>query len=434
MLVFISISTFFIGDFISAAENEISQINPVIEMFKDKFETNGYLENETAHRVNAPHIFPKVQNIFQLETWFNFSDEFSLYGLTWLKYDAAYESNNYSDEASREYKTNFKTKDILRELYVEGSISDLSFRLGRQQVIWGEAVGLKITDIINPQDLREFILDDFIDSRVPLWMLKLEYSLGKYDIENLFIPDFEPDRPAETGSEWSLPSPFSYPQQPISKPGDGFESTEIGLRLSRFLGGWDISSSYFYTWDDSPALHIKEEKSEKKVFPEHHRHHTLGFTFNNAFGKWVPQGEFAFNIGKFFRIEETEVAEGVTRKNNLFYMTGADYTVNDNLLVNGQFIQQIIFNYEEGIIDDAIENIFSIFFQSNFMNETLKPDLLILYDANDGVFLIRPKAAYDLTDKIKLTLGADIIEGEAKGFIGQFNNNDRIYFETKYSF
>ena len=68
------------------------------------------------------------------------------------------------------------------------------------------------------------------------------------------------------------------------------------------------------------------------------------------------------------------------------------------------------------------------------MNETLKPDLLILYDANDGVFLIRPKAAYDLTDKIKLTLGADIIEGEAKGLIGQFNNNDRIYFETKYSF
>ncbi len=434
MLVFISMSTFFIGDFISAAENEISQINPVIEMFKDKFETNGYLENETAHRVNAPHIFPKVQNLFQLETWFNFSDEFSLYGLTWLKYDAAYESNNYSDEASREYKTNFKTKDILRELYVEGSISDLSFRLGRQQVIWGEAVGLKITDIINPQDLREFILDDFIDSRIPLWMLKLEYSLGKYDIENLFIPDFEPDRPAETGSEWSLPSSFSYPQQPISKPGDGFESTEIGLRLSRFLGGWDISSSYFYTWDDSPALHIKEEKSEKKVFPEHHRHHTLGFTFNNAFGKWVPQGEFAFNIGKFFRIEETEVAEGVTRKNNLFYMTGADYTVNDNLLVNGQFIQQIIFNYEEGMIDDEIENIFSIFFQSNFMNEMLKPDLLILYDSNDGVFLIRPKAAYDLTDKIKLTLGADIIEGEAKGFIGQFNNNDRIYFETKYSF
>ena len=427
-------STFFTGHYIGAAANEISQINPMLEMFKDKIETNGYLENETAYRVNAPRFFSKVQNLFQLETWFNFSDEFNLYGLTWLKYDAAYESDNYSAQASREYKTNFNTKDILREIYVDGSISNLSFRLGKQQVVWGEAVGLKITDIINPQDFREFILDDFIDSRIPLWMLKLEYSLGEYDIETLFIPDFEPDRPAETGSEWTMPSPFSYPRKPVSRPDDGFESMEIGFRLSRFLRGWDISSSYFYTWDDSPALHIKEENSEKKVFPEHHRHHTIGFTFNNAFGKWVPQGEFAFNIDKFFRIKETEVAEGVTRKNNLFYMTGADYTVNDNLLVNGQFIQQIIFNYKEGMIDDEIENTFSIFFQSNFMNETLKPDLLILYSANDGAFLIRPKTAYDLTDEIKLTLGADIIAGEAKGFIGQFNNNDRIYFETKYSF
>ncbi|MFQ5900869.1 MAG: DUF1302 family protein [Thermodesulfobacteriota bacterium] len=404
------------------------------EGFKANLEVNGYIENETAFRFDHPRTFSKVQNLLQLETRYYLTGDLMLYGLTWLKYDAAFDSDRYGPDASKRYRTNLRFKDILRELYLEGLIDDIAFSLGRQQVVWGEAVGLRITDIINPQDFREFILDDFIDSRIPLWMLKVEYTIGEWDIETLMIPDFEPDQPAEPDSEWNMPSPLSYKWQSAEMPADGLKDMEAGIRLSRLFGGWDLSASYFYAWDDRPALHIKEVGPEKQVFPEHHRLHTIGFTFNNAFGRWVPRGEFALNLNKFFRISELEVAEGVIKRDNLFYMIGTDYTVSDNLLINGQFVQRFIFNYKDGMIDDKVQNILSLLFQTNFINETLRPDILIIYDANERDLLIRPKAAYDLNDRVKLTFGADIIEGGSKGFIGQFDGNDRIFFEAKYSF
>ena len=49
----------------------------------------------------------------------------------------------------------------LRELYLDTSIDDSIVILGKQQVVWGKSDGLKVLDIVNPQDFREFILDDF---------------------------------------------------------------------------------------------------------------------------------------------------------------------------------------------------------------------------------------------------------------------------------
>jgi len=47
-----------------------------------------------------------------------------------------------------------------------------ALRLGKQQIVWGETDGLKLLDVMNPQNFREFILDEFEDSRLPLWSVK----------------------------------------------------------------------------------------------------------------------------------------------------------------------------------------------------------------------------------------------------------------------
>ena len=53
----------------------------------------------------------------------------------------------------------------LREFYVDVDIHDHVLRVGKQQIVWGEADGLKVLDVVNPQSFREFILADFEDSR-----------------------------------------------------------------------------------------------------------------------------------------------------------------------------------------------------------------------------------------------------------------------------
>ena len=61
----------------------------------------------------------------------------------------------------------FSDKDLelgLRETYLDIYFDSIDLRVGKQQIIWGKADGVFITDIVSPKDLREFLLPDFDES------------------------------------------------------------------------------------------------------------------------------------------------------------------------------------------------------------------------------------------------------------------------------
>ena len=72
----------------------------------------------------------------------------------------------------------------LREAYIDTEIGSTFLRVGKQQVVWGQADGLKVLDVLNPQSFREFVLDDFEDSRIPLWISDVNYQ-APFD-DNMF--------------------------------------------------------------------------------------------------------------------------------------------------------------------------------------------------------------------------------------------------------
>jgi len=77
---------------------------------------------------------------------------------------------------------NYSQQDYLREFYVDslfGENDDIEVRLGKQQVVWGTADGMKLLDIINPTDYREFAQNTMEDSRIPIWMLKVDAPAGE---------------------------------------------------------------------------------------------------------------------------------------------------------------------------------------------------------------------------------------------------------------
>uniref|UniRef100_UPI0035A15820 DUF1302 family protein n=1 Tax=Prevotella heparinolytica TaxID=28113 RepID=UPI0035A15820 len=55
----------------------------------------------------------------------------------------------------------------LREAYIDHSEDHWALRLGRQLVIWGAADGVRITDLLSPMDLTEFLAQDYDDIRMP---------------------------------------------------------------------------------------------------------------------------------------------------------------------------------------------------------------------------------------------------------------------------
>ncbi|MBF0379614.1 MAG: RNA polymerase-associated protein rapA [Magnetococcales bacterium] len=82
-------------------------------------------------------------------------------------------------EDGYKYHENDTQNDALRELYVDTKAGSLDLRIGKQQVVWGTADGIKLLDIVNPTDWREFVQNTMEDARIPVWMIKAEHDIGE---------------------------------------------------------------------------------------------------------------------------------------------------------------------------------------------------------------------------------------------------------------
>jgi hypothetical protein len=87
----------------------------------------------------------------------------------------------YDTEAVDDYKGHdlYSQNDYFRELYLDTEVGGWDLRLGKQQVVWGTADGIKLLDIINPTDFRELNQNSMEDSRIPVWMANLERNVGE---------------------------------------------------------------------------------------------------------------------------------------------------------------------------------------------------------------------------------------------------------------
>ncbi|MEW8000174.1 MAG: RNA polymerase-associated protein rapA [Candidatus Thiodiazotropha endolucinida] len=84
--------------------------------------------------------------------------------------------------------------DYVRELYVDTALFGWDMRLGKQQVVWGTADGIKLLDIINPTDFRELNQNAMEDSRIPIWMINAERNIGDNSNIQLIVSQVEENK------------------------------------------------------------------------------------------------------------------------------------------------------------------------------------------------------------------------------------------------
>jgi len=87
------------------------------------------------------------------------------------------ELNAFNDgKGVGDYDSNesYTQRDLLREAYIDTDLLGWSARVGKQQVVWGTADGMKLLDAINPTDYSEMAQNQMEDSRIPVWMFNAE--------------------------------------------------------------------------------------------------------------------------------------------------------------------------------------------------------------------------------------------------------------------
>lgn len=337
-----------------------------------------------------------------------------------------------------ELEEDIHSEGDLREFYIDYGGDYFKARLGRQQVVWGKTDGLRLLDLINPQDYREFILDDFIDSRIPLWMARTDLYLGDNTLQLLLIPDYRPNDIADSGDRFeplylktirSLPVIFAEEEE----PGGTLADSEYGLRYSGFAGGWDFSFNYFHSWEDNPVFFSETIGGQPAIVRRYKETDMYGGSFSNAFGNFVLRGETAYNRGKYFTTADPLDADGQVEKDELRVALGLDYT-NGDWLISGQLFESYIRDYDDGIFYDELTTTVSLLVDVTFLNETLEVKLLNLYGVNDKDNLARMSVIYAITDRWKILLGGGLFSGPDDSFLGQFDDADRVETEITYSY
>lgn len=323
----------------------------------------------------------------------------------------------------------------LREFYLDTSIGGSYLRLGKQQIVWGQADGLRVLDVVNPFNNREFILDDFEDRRIPLWSLNLEAPVGDVTVQFIWLPDQTYDQYPDAGSTFAISSsrfvpvvPIGVPViiNPVEKPSDFFSDSDAGLRLSAFYGGWDLTLNYLYHYQDNNMLFQARNENGIFITPEYRRNNLIGGTFSNAFDSFTVRGEIGYSTDRYFVTNDISDMDGIHETAELSYVIGLDYSGIEDTFISGQIFQSIVTDHNIGMPRDKVDSQATLLIEREFMNNTIRTSMLLVQSLNDGDGVAQFGLEYDYQDNITLSAGADIFYGDEDGVFGQFNQSDRV--------
>lgn len=409
----------------------------------DRIDFSALLKTEWAYGTDQ-HSSQKIEFIFEPEIIVDLNNDRTLTMIARLRGDIedklapGQPSQDAVSQISRSWLINDHTDLELREFYYETELGHIFWTLGKQQIVWGKADGLKVLDVVNPQDFGEFILDDFDDSRIPLWTVNAELPIGDSLLQLIWVPDQTYNIIPESDALYAFTSPLLIPAVPqetavdlqtLDKPDRFFSDADYGMRLSSFINGWDISLNYFYHYHDNPVLFRSIELGAQPIVtitPRYERSHLLGSTFSNAFGDFVVRGEMGYSTDRYFLTDNINDKDGVIKSDELSYVIGLDWSGIEDTFISMQLFQSHLMNKSSQSVRDNVETTITFLARQDFMNETMQTEVLWLHNTNNKDGLIRPKINYEWNDDVILWLGTDIFYGDEKGLFGQFDHNDRI--------
>ncbi|MCD4792081.1 MAG: hypothetical protein K8R54_02520 [Bacteroidales bacterium] len=335
----------------------------------------------------------------------------------------------------------------LREAYVDLYFKNFDVRVGKQQVVWGKADGVFITDIVSPLNLSEFLLPDFDEIRIGVNAVKIDYYLGNNTIEAIWIPQFTPSEIPQAGSIWYVvpefpaPATFDWSKSTINP---SLENSEFFLKYTALTSAIDFEFMGGYTWDDNPSMHVEKLFTVNpatmqpmltglNITPEHHRLYVGGASFSTEIKGVILRGEGAYYNGKHFQTEDPMQTDALIEKDYLHYLAGLDFNIGD-VKLSTQFIQQTILDYDDNIVNPEFENTMTFMARYDMFRETVHLELFSYIGLTNEDALIRPKISYDFDDSFSIQLGSNIFVGENDGRFGQYQDNSMLYLKLKYSF
>lgn len=410
------------------------QAEPAKPAAAPKSRLRGYSQLELARTYASPGHWSKAVGRLELGSQGRLEN-----GAQWklsgrVNYNAAFDlTDHYQSEVRDDQRAEF----LVRETYLDFTAGSLDWRVGRQNIVWGEMVGMFLADVVSAKDLREFILPDFQTLRIPQWAARAEYFGDDIHAEWIWIPFPSFDKigiPQDFASARAGADFYPYPPVPgvptilgEDTPGVSLDHANVGMNVSRLKDGWNIAG-FFYSSMNAAATYYPVAANVYQ--PRHDRIGQLGGSLSKDMGSAVLKAEAVYTRGRGFN--RTTTGE-VVKQNMLDWAAGLDFNPDNDTRMNVQFIQSIVLDRDAAILPDEIEN-GATFFVSRALPNKWRAELFYMRSLNRTDWMLRPKLMKTLGQNLKLSFGVDVFNGPITGLFGQYDNKDRAFVELRHDF
>ena len=352
-------------------------------------------------------------------------------------YDVAYgmkERENFSKEVLNE----LEKESEFREVYLEGSLlKSLDIKLGKQIVAWGVANSLRVVDVLNPIDNREFGMTDLEDTRQPISMTRIDYYVGDFKLEAVVVHQIKFNKASPFGSD------FNPTTQRINEviPESSYENSEHGLALIGTFSGWDASLHWAQYFDDTAHFKISSITIVPGVgaVPTYEMFHSrltmAGMTVS------IPSGNFLWKA-EAAKLKGMQFANVLDQKfSRTDVLLGTEYSGWNNTTVSIESGVQHLNDFDtrlEALPDSELEDRFatSVSFMQDYLNQTLNLNLtgMMIGKRGEDGGVNRASLEYDVVDNFSVKGGLMLYQPGENDYFQSLNENDRIFFDVRYFF
>jgi hypothetical protein len=439
------------------ADNQTPQEKP-IDSIIEGFEDTDTTQTGTSHQPETASPID-LDGYVKLGATYNFahdapeSDETDWRGLSRLKPEARmdmeakvtekwrlligtklYHDFSYAikgrDEFSDEVLDAYESEVELAEAWLHGRASRFfDLKAGRQIVVWGRSDNIRITDVLNPLDLREPGMTDIEDLRLPVAMSRVDGYWRAWNLSAIALHEIRFDKSPAFGHDFF---PGSTPLPEEDKPHCAGRNSEWALALNGIFSGKDLSLYWADLFDEKVNAAIDPNGQPIR---EHARVTMWGAAGNLAMGNWLVKSEAAFWQGiKFFNVTQATFER-------LDGLLGIEYSGWDETTISLDWSIRHTIDFDKRLKsapDFAQEDAFqsAIRISRNFLNETLNISILgMIYGplGQDGA-LERVTVSYDWSDAISTAIGMVLYQSGDKYILNSIDDNDRVFADIKYHF
>jgi len=371
----------------------------------------------------------------KLDLTFDFPGSWKLFVSGKGNYDFAFIING-REEYTSEVLDRYENEAEFDETYLFGRLfNQIDIKVGRQIMGWGKADMLRVTDVLNPIDRRDFGLVDIDDLKLPVTMTRFDTRLGQWGLSASAIHEIRFNKSWVYGSEF-YPGKTPPPDEDV--PSSTIDNTEFALALNRNFKGWDIAFFFADIYDDTPHYErvISYPSGPPLVKLRHSRLHMFGAAMAMVNDNWLWKAEGAYFDGiEFFNV----AGQTFSRAD---FLLGFEYTGFRETTISVEAAHRHLLDFDsrlEASPDNAREDLLDLAMKitRSFRHQTLRVNLTTnVYSdyARRASAFQHFFVEYDVSDSIEVAAGIVFYQSGEQEKYRNIGNNDRVHFDIKYSF